>query len=267
MKPKLLNDVLRQNSPRKFIGNRYAVLCDVSPADSLRSNASFRPRSQSVKRKNDSDFCAQPSYASITTGINHTQHQIQLPVEDINVNIAKVKSICDKVTKEIGSSSLDPAAVTILSMLNEAITGICDNQHMIVEAHKAKQTSQQVVDTVCLDTEVSDNSQKRAKHDQNRSTMVDLGSISGTGIFSQRVSRVPAPHIEVNPEVKKFKDSITIQIHFTTQPVHDIQAGRLLHGLHIWASPLGGGKGSHVQPGCCLRWCSFFCGDGAELDL
>jgi hypothetical protein len=79
---------------------------------------------------------------------------------------------------------------------------------MIVEAHKAKQTSQQVVDTVCLDTEVSVNSQKRAKHDQNRSTMVDLGSISGTGIFSQRVSRVPAPRIEVNPEVKKFKDTV-----------------------------------------------------------
>jgi hypothetical protein len=136
MKPKLLSDVLRQSSPRKFLqGNPYAVLRDVSPACSVRSTASTA-RSIPVKRKNfDNENFLQPrvqySYADITQG--HSFGQEVIIPEAVSEEIAKVKSICDKVVKDISMDGLDPKLVTIFSAINEAVYGVCKTQKMIVE--------------------------------------------------------------------------------------------------------------------------------------
>jgi hypothetical protein len=141
MKPKLLSDVLRQASPRKFPSNRYGVLREPSPADSVRSTLSFSSRSESVKRKNPGDNVPQlsnVSYSTVVTGNSVQANNQVIDVEEVNVGIAKVKSICEKVTTEIGNSDIDPAMVPILTLLNEAITGICDNQAKIVSNFHAQ---------------------------------------------------------------------------------------------------------------------------------
>jgi hypothetical protein len=191
MKPKLLYDVLRQSSPRKIIGNRYAVLRDSSPADSVRSDASFRPRSQSVKRNLTGDIVNQVSYSDVVL----SQSRSDLPIEEMNTNIAKVKSICETVTTEIGASSLDPAAITILSLLNNAISSLCENQQKLINSKQVTQPPPAMVDTA--------GSQKRPRHEYSDTNMVDFRSVSQT-----RTSRAPPPRIEVNPEVKKFKDTV-----------------------------------------------------------
>jgi hypothetical protein len=91
MKPKLLNDVLRQVSPRKynnhtmFPPNRYTALSrDSSPANSVRSNLSLK--SLPIKRKilSDGNSNSQVTYAEIAnvnsgtgTNLSSTQDPIK----------------------------------------------------------------------------------------------------------------------------------------------------------------------------------------------
>jgi hypothetical protein len=74
----------------------------------------------------------------VVTGNSVQANNQVIDVEEVNVGIAKVKSICEKVTTEIGNSDIDPAMVPILTLLNEAITGICDNQAKIVSNFHAQ---------------------------------------------------------------------------------------------------------------------------------
>jgi hypothetical protein len=132
----------------------------------------------------------------------------------MNTNIAKVKSICETVTTEIGASSLDPAAITILSLLNNAISSLCENQQKLINSKQVTQPPPALVDTA--------GSQKRPRHEYNDTNMVDLRSVSQT-----RTSRAPPPRIEVNPEVKKFKDT-----------VREAEKSTLVFNLNLGRSPV-----------------------------
>jgi hypothetical protein len=148
MKPKLVYEVLRQTSPRKMVGkkslppNRYNLLArDYSPAESVRSNLSTCSRSISVKRKNSSDGPSSQlnsqdsdSYASICgAGVSS---QSQSPTNDqeteiVNEEIAKVSSICDKVSSEISKQEVDPALISIFSGILDAMAGIVKTQTLL----------------------------------------------------------------------------------------------------------------------------------------
>jgi hypothetical protein len=198
MKPKLLSDVLRQNSPRKFLnkGNYYSVLRDVSPADSTRSTFSSSSRSLPVKRKIGNEG------NEIVTGQGNMQYAavaaanivpapagIQVTVsEDLTEEIVKVKSLCEKVGRDLCVDGLDPKLVTIFASLNEAIFGICNVQQGILNS--AKQGNQQAYIQVAH------------KKPRQETHLVDLASI--TTSQQHKVRQVSQEDIKV----KKFRDAI-----------------------------------------------------------
>jgi hypothetical protein len=202
MKPKLIYDVLRQTSPRKLYGksiippNRFNVLSrDASPADSLRS--SFSSVSVPVKRKNNSDEHSGNaiSYADVTLGNSHQVSMApSIDKEALTTEIVKVKSLCEKFSDEVGKSNVDPALIPILSILNEAMTGICNVQMKIVEAEQVPVT-------------ISHSSQpaapaKKPRSDPDPPVMVDLGSLSQQSRFPRNAATA------VDPKVKKFKEAV-----------------------------------------------------------
>jgi hypothetical protein len=209
MRPKLVYDVLRQSSPRKMAGknslppNRYNLLTrDSSPADSVRSNLSVRSRSISVKRKNSSDGSgsqhlsqAPESYASIC-GTSSQSPADDQETELVNEEIAKVSSICDKVSGEISKQEVDPALISIFSGILDAMAGIVKTQTML--NNKKSQTS------TSASTQVPQPQTKRSKPDSSGLVFTDLS------IFKKASAPGPKPsgNSESDPSLKKFKDTV-----------------------------------------------------------
>jgi hypothetical protein len=212
MKPKLLSDVLRQSSPRKFLkGNPYAVLRDVSPAGSTRSSASTA-RSIPVKRKHfagDSGplLNVPNSYAAIASGTH-----VLFP-EEVTEEIVKVKSICEKVVKDLSMDGLDPKLVTIFSSINEAVYGVCKNQQRIVD-HVNKVNSNNKP-SAANPPQLQGN--KKSRQD-DEPVMVDLATISQ----GKQVYRPTE-----DPKVKRFKDAI-----------RDAEKSTLIFNLNLGKVPM-----------------------------
>jgi hypothetical protein len=154
-RPILASDILRQTSPRKMIGNNpnpFHVLREKSPApDQASSHDSapaplptqkaihnIRSRSASIKRKNSAehDFSESSSQISIPAiqllpapdGQNAKEQ-----AEKLNVNLAKVNSIIEKVKSEVVEKSCDPVVISGFSSICEAIQLLSENQASIVE--------------------------------------------------------------------------------------------------------------------------------------
>jgi hypothetical protein len=205
MKPKLLYDVLRQTSPRKNFShtNRYNVLRGASPADSVRSNASIRSRSQSIKRKNPGEDNNGVSYATVTSGTVPSGSDTTIDVEEVTENIVKVKSICEKVSTELGNTNIDPGLIPVFSLINEAILGLCTTQEKIVN-QKITGTGTSSAPPPSQHSQGESNDQKRARRDSSEFNFVDLRTLS------QRNSRPEkrTPPSETDPQVKKFKEAV-----------------------------------------------------------
>jgi hypothetical protein len=221
MKPKLLNDVIRQSSPRKFYGNgnRYNVLRDAS-VDSVRSNLSFRSRSQSIKRKSpDDDKSKENSYASVAS-VGLAPDPVPAPTppnEVVMEKIVKVRSICDKIGSELSGTGIDPALIPVFSLINEAILGICDTQQAIAEGNCNSASP-----TVNINTQheiAPSGSQKRSRQDIGDLNFVDLRTLS------QRSAR-PAASAE-DQQVKEFKEA-----------VRDAEKSTLIFNLNLGTVPL-----------------------------
>jgi hypothetical protein len=116
----------------------------------------------------------------------------QVDVEEVNVGIAKVKSICEKVTIEIAADNIDPVYVPIFKLLNEAITGLCDNQVKIVNNLQGN-TAKSSVNTVII-------SDKRPRQEISDSHMVDLRQFSQRPTVNRQVTKPP-----VDPQVKNSR--------------------------------------------------------------
>ena len=106
IKPFSAADLLRQNSPRKFVNsNRFASLRDESPAPGLDLGRRFR--SPSTKRKPDDNT----SYSAILgKNLSHSinSEENTLLLDKIGVNTAKVSSLCEKVQKELTTLGAEP---------------------------------------------------------------------------------------------------------------------------------------------------------------
>jgi hypothetical protein len=139
-RPFLATTVLQQLSPRKTLGtsfftpNPYTLLREPSPAPSVASDADFRSRAGSLKRKSDHDVII--SYANITAKKLPSSGpviQIQDPIVDkVNVEVVKVNSLMDKVGNELGKVEIQPEVACILNDLREAVVILAKNQAEIV---------------------------------------------------------------------------------------------------------------------------------------
>jgi hypothetical protein len=138
----------------------------------------------------------------------------QMDVDEVNVGIAKVKSICEKVTVEIAADNIDPVYVPIFKLLNEAITGLCDNQVKIVNNLQGN-TAKSTVNTVII-------SDKRPRQEISDSHMVDLRQFSQRPTVNRQVIKPP-----VDPQVKKFKDA-----------VNDAEKSTLIFNLNLGKVPI-----------------------------
>jgi hypothetical protein len=141
-RPFLATTVLRQLSPRKTLGtsffapNPYAVLREPSPVPSVCSDAEFRSRAGSVKRKNNEDTGT--SYANVVSASDTrtaTGPVIVIPdplVDKVNVDVVKVNSLMDKVSTDLGKVEIPPEVACIFNDLREAVCIIAKNQVEIV---------------------------------------------------------------------------------------------------------------------------------------
>ena len=127
LKPIQPSALLRQLSPRSFskssssffAGNRFSHLRDDSPGRPA-NGRQVRDRSASLKRKLVAEF----SYADAVGKSALPPEGPVLGTDDINAvsaNVAKVSSLCDKLTSGIGEATFDPTLQVILTDLTEAI--------------------------------------------------------------------------------------------------------------------------------------------------
>jgi hypothetical protein len=145
MKPFSASEVLRNNSPRELIPgtfqnvNRYHHLRDESPAPD-----GARGRSPSIKRKSPSEpneySYAQAASASDNSELpsNHDSSSEassgSANVEQIQVNIAKVNSLCENVCTNICETNCDPTIISAISQLSEAIK-LVNSNHAAILTH------------------------------------------------------------------------------------------------------------------------------------
>jgi hypothetical protein len=129
------SEVLRTASPRKYwsnpqlVGNRFNVFREPSPVPVLDPERA-RAGSVSQKRKNlDDGSVSGPSYASVA---NPEPDPMPAPgpkmvviSEDNVLEVVKIKSVCDQVATDINNTEADPAVLTILGTINDAVSRLC----------------------------------------------------------------------------------------------------------------------------------------------
>jgi hypothetical protein len=137
--PMSASSLLKTQSPRKNFGtgtvitlaNKFSTLAprDVSPAPDTQEG---RIRSNSIKRKSPEDSSFAEVASRGTTDGYYSEKNRQ--VNELTLDIGKVKSIVEKVAVDIGNSDLDPGLIAIFGGICEAMQGICGVQQKIVLA-------------------------------------------------------------------------------------------------------------------------------------
>jgi hypothetical protein len=121
-------------------------------------------------------------------------------VEDLTEEIVKVKSLCEKVTKDVSMDGIDPKLVTIFSALNEAIFGIHKVQHGLLKC-----VSQGILDNNINKGNQQSFTQVSYKKPRQEPMLVDLASIQSR---PQHNFRAPRTETQEDIKVKKFRDTI-----------------------------------------------------------
>jgi hypothetical protein len=140
-RPFSASDVLRNVSPRKSIGgtfltvNKFAHLRSASPSPDPGPEGRNRIGSVSQKRKNSDDGNG-PTYANMVcnTGAGSGTEHVSVPAPTYSVQadeksvmeIIKVKSITEKVDKEISEANADGTVLSILKSINDAVALLCN---------------------------------------------------------------------------------------------------------------------------------------------
>jgi hypothetical protein len=197
----LASAVLRQLSPRKMIGAPLSSFHTNKTVNQLRDDSPHRPRSGSVKRKQGESA----SYASVATKQGNkapipSPKVMEKTNEEIELEITKVSSICDKVGNTLAGLEIDRNVLGVLYDLNNAIRGIVRTQELIYKERK----------DVVAET-LSDAFPSLPKVPDPPSGMVDLGSIA------KRPRQEPIPQQarhntqviqDGNVELTKFKEAV-----------------------------------------------------------
>jgi hypothetical protein len=222
-------EALRYASPRKMqahpSGNMYNLLREPSPVPSVDGRS--RSGSASQKRKN-SDDGAGPSYASVTSNSSITTTvscNSENSMEDKAVEIAKIRSICDKVTLDISEADANPVVLSILTSLNEAIMkmcGLCGQK----SSPPVPATGNNMVNLGAI------SKRPRILQDSNPQVLIPTG-FRPPEVRVERPAPTPAPatvsdtDLSVPPEVQGFRDA-----------VRDAEKSTLIFNLNMGTVPI-----------------------------
>jgi hypothetical protein len=212
MKPKLVSEVLRYTSPRKMVGKKFTQPSryngsqtnrDASPADSLRSEFSQRSRSfsQSVKRKNSGDDLQGNETLISYADVASISHQQELLPGQFDEQLAKVRSLCDKVGEAVSNPDLDPALVPVFSAINAALFGMCDLQAKIVEQKPWKPAVS--IPTLQANPTQHGKKPRQETSDSSGLTFTNLASLPAVRYSSQQAES------QVDPKVSRFKEAVS----------------------------------------------------------
>ena len=147
MIPLSASDFLREKSPRKAAGNsflssnRFHPLRSDSPA--MSESGSYRNRSLSVKRKNDdSASYANAAKRSVTMPIPTAtanapdNTQLLAELDTVEINIAKVKSLCESVESSLSEASIDPAIISIFGDIITVLSYTAKTHESLLNANR-----------------------------------------------------------------------------------------------------------------------------------
>ena len=150
MIPISATDFLRERSPRKAVGNsfahvnRFSHLRSASPAVS--ESGLSRNRSTSVKRKpDDNNSYANAAKRFVPPSVDPRSDTAPdyspalSEIDLIELNIAKARSICEKVETALTQSEIDPALISIfgdiiavLALTAKSHESICMVNKMVI---------------------------------------------------------------------------------------------------------------------------------------
>ena len=218
MKPISASDILRQNSPRKtirssfFNTNRFGHLRDSSPADSISSVSTHRGRSVSNKRKSNDELPV--SYSSVLSSKpfslgNEINPGIDL--DNLNTNISKVKSLCDKIAEDVSVSVWDNGLISVFSDICEALRFISKNQEDI-----AISLSRQPTALVQPQMHILGATSKKSRPDTALGKTKDFRIFTKDSRISTSQSQptvtvssnTQGSETTVDPVIKKFRESV-----------------------------------------------------------
>jgi hypothetical protein len=129
LRPLLATAALRQSSPRKMIGSGSGYGTKPSTP---REIPPFRPRVDSIKRKQDEAF----SYAGVASGTcskTGNDEETRKRMDLATLELGKVTSICDKINGALPELDVSPELKAILSDFNDAVRGLSKTQELLCQ--------------------------------------------------------------------------------------------------------------------------------------
>ena len=204
MRPITASEALKVISPRKFLGNtlnvsnRFSQLRNHSPADSSRH------RSVSTKRK----VSYESSYAAAAA--RNLEESMDSEVSSMTgINLAKVSSLCDKLSSGIETSGCEPNLQVILMDIAEAIKLTNSVQQDLFNARGSSASQTRTNTQAAVSNLVSLGAvPKRLKTNTLRdsSTVNTVSQIS----YAAGTNQVPvaAPASLDSPELANFKETV-----------------------------------------------------------
>jgi hypothetical protein len=232
----MASEALRQKSPRQNFGghlNPYMHLREPSPVPPSPVLSRDRSRSTSTKRINSSDteFSVPTIPPTPLLPPPDSDPSLKEKSEQLTLNIAKVNSLVDKTLIDVTETSCDPAIITIIKSLGDAVKLLATNQNSLINQTYAPVPAPQPWIPVVNSYAAAAN--KKSRYDTGNShpvtssqplpiTLValpgsrtlrnhqepraDVRTASGSGP-STRSESVAAKHSDP-PEIKLFKDQI-----------------------------------------------------------
>ena len=204
MRPITASEALKVISPRKFLGNtlnlsnRFSQLRNHSPADSSRH------RSVSTKRK----VSYESSYAAAAA--RNLEESMDSEVSSMTgINLAKVSSLCDKLSSGIETSGCEPNLQVILMDIAEAIKLTNSVQQDLFNARGSSASQTRTNTQAAVSNLVSLGAvPKRLKTNTLRDSSTD-NTVSQFS-YAAGTNQVPvaAPASLDSPELANFKETV-----------------------------------------------------------
>jgi hypothetical protein len=197
----LASAALRQLSPRKMVGTPLSSFHTSKVVNHLREDSPHRPCAGSIKRKQSEMF----SYAKVASNQSsqvpvQKSQEFEKTTEEVEIEISKVSSICDKVGTTLAGLEIDRNILGVFYDLHNAIRGIVRTQELLLK--ERKEASNPAPDLNPLLTPTP----------ETASTMTNLGNIAKkprqADNQQSRQSRQELP--AENAELSKFKEAVKL---------------------------------------------------------
>jgi hypothetical protein len=200
-RPILASAVLRQLSPRKMIGAPISSFHTNKAVNQIREDSPHRPRSGSVERKQGESS----SYASVASSLsaqapNQTNEATEKINEEIELEITKVSSVCDKVGSTLAGLEIDRNILGVFYNLNNAIRGIVRTQELLFKERKDAGAAK-----------AGGSFPPLPQASTQQASMTDLGNIAKRprqDQISQHMRQNAQVQQDGNEELTKFKEAV-----------------------------------------------------------